>query len=143
MSTNRTFDDIIKEFEEKTYEELLSLASGALSLVAKAFSNLANTERPGELILPFIFTTLGVDGELSEIEAKFLNDLFNADFDYDALKNYALAYNDEEIVELIDKLIDICDDETKAAMLIFCTCFAAVDNNVTCKETEYLVKLYS
>ena len=54
MSTNRTFDDIIKEFEEKTYEELLSLASGALSLVAKAFSNLANTERPGELILPFI-----------------------------------------------------------------------------------------
>jgi hypothetical protein len=143
MSTNRTFNDIIKEFEEKTYEELLSLASGALSLVAKAFSNLANTERPGELILPFIFTTLGVDGELSEIEAKFLNDLFNADFDYDALKNYALAYNDEEIVELIDKLIDICDDETKAAMLIFCTCFAAVDSNVTCKETEYLVKLYS
>jgi hypothetical protein len=102
MSTNRTFNDIIKEFEEKTYEELLSLASGALSLVAKAFSNLANTERPGELILPFIFTTLGVDGELSEIEAKFLNDLFNADFDYDALKNYALAYNDEEIVELIE-----------------------------------------
>jgi hypothetical protein len=143
MSTNRTFNDIIKEFEEKTYEELLSLASGALSLVAKAFSNLANTERPGELILPFIFTTLGVDGELSEIEAKFLNDLFNANFDYDALKNYALAYNDEEIVELIDKLIDICDDETKAAMLIFCTCFAAVDSNVTCKETEYLVKLYS
>lgn len=143
MSTNRTFNDIIKEFEGKTYEELLSLASGALSLVAKAFSNLANTERPGELILPFIFTTLGVDGELSEIEAKFLNDLFNADFDYDALKNYALAYNDEEIVELIDKLIDICDDETKAAMLIFCTCFAAVDSNVTCKETEYLVKLYS
>jgi hypothetical protein len=143
MSINRTFDDIIKEFEEKTYEELLSLASGALSLVAKAFSNLANTERPGELILHFIFTTLGVDGELSEIEAKFLNDLFNADFDYDALKNYALAYNDEEIVELIDKLIDICDDETKAAMLIFCTCFAAVDSNVTCKETEYLVKLYS
>ena len=143
MSTKKTFADIIKEFEEKPYEELLSLATGALSLVAKAFSNLASTEQPGELILPFIFTTLGVDGELSEIEAKFLNDLFNADFDYDALKNYTIAYNDEEVIELIDRLIDICDDETKAAMLIFCTCFAAVDKNVTCKETEYLVKLYS
>ena len=141
--SKKTFHEIIKEFEGKTYEELLSLASGALGLVAKAFSSLACTEQPGELILPFIFTTLGVDGELSEIEAKFLNDLFHADFDYDALKNYALAYNDEELIGLIDKLIDICDDQTKAAMLIFCTCFAAVDKNVTCKETEYLVKLYS
>ena len=143
MSPKKTFADIIKEFEEKTYEELLSLASGALTLVSKAFSDLASTDNPGELILPFIFTTLGVDGELSEMEAKFLNDLFNADFDYDALKNYVLAYNDEEMIELIDRLIDICDDQTKAAMLIFCTCFAAVDKNVTCKETEYLMKLYS
>jgi hypothetical protein len=141
--SNRTFNDIIKEFEGKPYEELLSLAAGSLTLIAKAFSQFATDGQPGELILPFIFTTLGVDGELSEIETKFLNDLFNADFDYDALKNYALAYNDEEMVALIDKLIDICDDETKAAMLIFCTCFAAVDKNVTCKETEYLVKLYS
>ena len=143
MSTKKTFADIIKEFEEKTYEELLSLASGALTLVAKAFSDLASTNNPGELILPFIFTVLGVDGELSETEAKFLNDLFNSDFDYNALKNCVLAYNDEELIELIDRLIDICDDQTKAAMLIFCTCFAAVDKNVTCKETEYLMKLYS
>ena len=143
MSTNRTFNDIIKEFEGKPYEELLSLASGALTLVAKAFSSLASTDNPGELILPFIFTTLGVDGELSEMEAKFLNDLFNADFDYDALQNYTIAYNDEEVIELIDKLIDICDNHTKAAMLVFCTCFAAVDKNISYKETEYLMKLYS
>ena len=143
MSTNRTFNDIIKEFEGKPYEELLSLAAGSLSLIAKAFSQFATDGQPGELILPFIFTTLGVDGELSEMEAKFLNDLFNADFDYDALQNYTIAYNDEEVIELIDKLIDICDNQTKAAMLVFCTCFAAVDKNISCKETEYLMKLYS
>ena len=143
MSTNRTFNDIIKEFEGKPYEELLSLAAGSLSLIANAFSQFATDGQPGELILPFIFTTLGVDGDLSELELKFINDLFNADFDYDALKKLALAYSDEEVVELVDKLIDICDDKTKAALLVFCTCFAAVDNNVTCKETEYLIKLYA
>lgn len=143
MSTNRTFYDVLKEFEGKSYEELLSLAAGSLSLIANAFSQFATDGQPGELILPFIFTTLGVDGELSDIELKFLNDLFNADFDYESLKKYAVAYNDEEVVELVDKLIDICDEKTKAALLIFCTCFAAVDNNVTCKETDYLIKLYA
>ena len=144
MSTNkRTFTDVISDFEKKTYEELLALAIGSLGLIADAFSKIATDSQPGDLVLPFIFTTLGIDGELSEVELKFLNDLFDTDFDYEGTKNYALAHSDEEIVALVDHLIDICDEKTKAALLVFCMCFAAVDNNVTCKETKYLTKLFA
>jgi hypothetical protein len=142
MSKKKNFADIIKDFEGKSYEELLALAMGSMTLIAKAFSKFNDTQ-PGDIILPFIFTTLGVDGELSETELKFLNDLFASDFDYEATKKYAVAHNDEEIVELVDKLIDMCDGETKAALLVFCLCFAAVDHNVSCQETAYLIKLFA
>ena len=143
MVAKKTFSDIIKEFEGKSYDELLTLAKGSLNLIARAFSEFAKDCQPGDLILPFIFTTLGVDGELSETEHKFLNDLFEADFDYEGAKKYALAHSDSEVVELVDKLIDICDAETKAALLIFCMCFASIDGNVSCQETAYLIKLFA
>lgn len=144
MSTQKkNFADIIKEFEGRPYEELLALASGSLNLIAAAFSKLAEDGNPGDLVLPFIFTTLGVDGELSQTELQFLSDLFNAEFDYEGTKKYALAHNDDEVVELVDKLIDMCDAQTKAALLVFCMCFAAVDHNVSCQETAYLIKLFA
>ena len=85
----KNFSDIIKEFEGKSYDELLTLAQGSLNLIARAFSEFAKDCKPGDLILPFIFTTLGVDGELSETEHKFLNDLFAADFDYEGATKWS------------------------------------------------------
>lgn len=144
MSTvKKNFSDIIKEFEGRPYEELLALSSGSLILIANAFSKIAEDGNPGDFVLPFIFTTLGVDGELSEVELKFLSDLFSEEFNYEDTKKYILAHNDPEIVDLVDKLIDMCDAQTKAALLVFCLCFAAVDHNVSCQETAYLIKLFS
>ena len=139
----KSFEDIIKEYEGKPYDELLSLARGALGLIASAFSKFAVDCEPGDLIVPFIFATLGADGELSEKELQFLNDLFGADFGYEDTKLLTLAHSDDEVTELIDQMIDACDDKTKAALLIFCMCFAAVDNTVTYKETAYLMKLFA
>ena len=139
----KSFEDIIKEYESKPYDELLSLARGALGLIATAFSKFADDCEPGDLIVPFIFATLGADGELSKKELQFLNDLFGSDFGYEDTKLLTLAHSDDEVTELIDQMIDACDDKTKAALLIFCTCFAAVDNTVTYKETAYLMKLFA
>ena len=144
MATEKkTFADIIKDFEGKSYDDLLTLCKGSLNLIVRAFSKFSKDCEPGEMVLPFIFTTLGVDGELSSLEHQFLNDLFEADFDYEGAKKYALAHSDNEIVDLVDQLIDICDPETKAALLIFCMCFAAIDGTVSCQETAYLLKLFA
>jgi predicted metalloendopeptidase len=89
------------------------------------------------------FSRYGVFDILRENNEVRLNDLFASDFDYEATKKYTVAHNNEEIVELVDKLIDMCDGETKAALLVFCLCFAAVDHNVSCQETAYLIKLFA
>ena len=139
----KSFEEIIKEYESKSYEELLSLARGSLGLIAATFSKFTEDCEPGDLIVPFIFATLGADGELSKKELQFLNDLFGAEFDYEDTKLLTLAHSDDEVAELIDQMIDACDNQTKAALLIFCMCFAAVDNTVTYKETAYLMKLFA
>ena len=49
-------------------------------------------------------------------------------------------YN-EEIFDLVDQMIDACGQDLKNALVIFCLCFAAVDETITREEGAYIAKL--
>ena len=140
---NKTFADLLQDYVNKPYEELLEIANDALAVIVEALTQVAPEENTAEFILPFIATTLASDGRYSEMEHNFLNDVLQGDLTYEEAKNCMQAHYNPEVFEFVDQLIDSCGQDLKSALILFCLCFAAVDETITRDESAYLVKLLS
>jgi hypothetical protein len=136
-----TFNDLLQDFVNKSYEELVSIANGALEVIVEGLNKVSGEANAADLILPFIATTLAVDGQYTQLEHNFLNAVIDGSLTYEEGKNCMQAYYNVEIFELVDKMIDACGQELKNAFVIFCLCFAAVDETITREEGAYIAKL--
>jgi hypothetical protein len=140
---NKTFADLLQDYVNKPYEELLELANDALAVIVEALIQVTPEDNAAEFILPFIATTLASDGRYSELEHTFLNDVLQGELTYDEAKTCMQAHYNPEIFEAVDKIIDACGQDLKSALIVFCLCFAAVDETITREESAYLAKLLS
>ena len=138
---NKTFGELLQDFVNKDYDELLSIANGALEVIIEAHSQISPDGQASDFILPFIATTLAVDGQYTQLEHNFLNSLLESDIDYEEGKTCMQSYYNTEIFELVDQMIDACGNELKNAIIIFCLCFAAVDETITREGGAYIAKL--
>ena len=68
-----TFNDLLQDFVNKSYEELVSIANGALEVIVEGLNKVSGEANAADLILPFIATTLAVDGQYTQLEHNFLN----------------------------------------------------------------------
>ena len=136
-----TFNDLLQDFVNKSYEELVSIANGALEVIVEGLNKVSGEANAADLILPFIATTLAVDGQYTQLEHNFLNAVIDGSLTYEEGKNCMQAYYNVEMFELVDKMIDACGQELKNAFVIFCLCFAAVDETITREEGAYIAKL--
>lgn len=134
------FNELLKEYVNKSYEELLHLASGALGVLLPAFEKIQAGES-GSFVIPFICTSLAIDGKFTALEHKFLNDLLGSNIDYADAKTLVNAHYDADIMTLVNDMIDACGDEMKAALLMFCLCFTAVDETITREEAAFIALL--
>ena len=137
----KTFGDFLQEFVDKSYNELLEIANHAFCLIVEAYDKINPDGEVSDFFLPFIATTIAADGQFSKLEHDFLNDVLESDLAYDEAKSFAQSYYNPEIFEVVDQMIDACGEDLKHALIIFCVCFAAVDETVTREESAYLVKL--
>lgn len=137
----KTFNDLLQDFVNKSYEELLDLANEAFSVIAEGFEQLDTNEELSDFILPFIATTLAVDGKYTQLEHRFLNSVLESNLPYEAGKEYMASHYDDNIFELVDQMIDACGNKLKNSIIIFCLCFAAVDETITREESSYIAKL--
>lgn len=137
----KTFGDFLQEFVNKSYNELLEIANQAFCLIMEAYDKINPDGEVADFFLPFIATTIASDGQLTKLEHTFLNDVIEGDLGYDEAKSFAQAYYDPEIFEVVDQMIDACGEDLKYSLVIFCVCFAAVDETITREETAYLAKL--
>lgn len=140
---NKTFNDLLQDFVNKSFEELVELANDALKAIFTAMQKLSLENEPSEYILPFIASTLAVDGKYTQLEHKFLNSVLESDISYETAKEYMQAHYNDEIFDLVDQMIDACGDDLKNSFVIFCLCFAAVDETITREEGAYIAKLLS
>lgn len=136
-----SFNDLLQDFVNKPYQELLNIANGALEVIAEGLKQVSPNNNAADLILPFLATTLAVDGKYSQLEHGFLNDVIQGDVSYEEGKACMQSYYNTEIFEFVDQMIDSCGDELKNALIIFCLCFAAVDETITREEGAYIAKL--
>ena len=137
----KTFNDLLQDFVDKPYEELVSIANGALEVIVDGFSKINTESKPSDFIIPFIATTLASDGKYTQLEHNFLNTVLETDISYDDSKHFVQSYYNEEIFDLADQMIDACGQDLKNALVIFCLCFAAVDETITREEGAYIAKL--
>ena len=139
----KNFQDFLQDFVNKPYEELVGIANEALKVIIRAFEQLQTEEEVADFILPFISTTLAADGKYTQLEHNFLNSVLESNLTYEEGKACVQAHYDEELFNLVDQMIDACGEELKSALLVFCLCFAAVDETITREENAYIVKLLS
>lgn len=137
----KTFGNFLQEFVNKSYNELLEIANQAFCLIVEAYDKINPDGEVSDFFLPFIATTIAADGQLTSLELTFLNDVLEGNLAYEEAKSFAQAYYNPEIFEVVDQMIDACGKDLKHALVIFCVCFAAVDETITREETAYLAKL--
>ncbi len=138
-----TFNELMQEFVNDTYENLLSASQGALVKVMDFLTSQGFSEDDtAGALLSVIFTTVAIDGELSGLETKFVGDVTGIT-NPDRVKELCVSYYSQKDAwaTRTDELIDAMPMEIKSSLLVLVTAFLAVDGNISVTEQRYVAKL--
>lgn len=134
------FNNVMKDFVNKSYEELLGVAQQALSVSMDFFAQFDKERNGANAVVAFMGTMFAADGKFSALEYQLLKDLVG-DIDYDTAKATVQSYYSDEWENAVDQLIDACDSDMKSTILVLVTCFAAVDETIKVEEQRFIAKL--
>ena len=133
-------NEILQDFVNEPYETLVDMAKAAIVDLTPVFDKVADDGQGAKFIVPFFATSLAVDGKLSDLEYKFVCDIFG-DLTYDEVKDLVEAHYSDKMVALVDDLADSCPVELKSKLLTLCCCFLAVDETISRDEVAFVYKL--
>ena len=132
--------DILQDFVNEEYDNLLGMAKQAIADILPVFNDLAKDGDGATGLIALFATSLAVDGKLSELEYKFVCDLLG-DKSFDEVKALVAAHYNAETFDLVDKLVDEFPVDMKSKLLTFCCCFLAVDEKISREEVAFVTKL--
>ena len=133
--------ELLQNYVNKSYEELVALAKNSLSILIPYFHSL-NAELGDKAIIHFILTALAVDDGFSELEYKFLCDVLNTNESYDKIKGVVAKNANDQSIALADTIFDnIPNDNVKAELLNLFLCIIAIDETISPTETAMFSKL--
>lgn len=138
---NDAYNQLLQEYVNAPYDVLLAVATEALNKVMPVFSEIAEDGNGASIVLPFICTTLAVDGKFTELEYKFIKDVTGLELSYDELRNLVQQFYSAEWINAVDNLIDNCPNEVKQSLLSFCLAFVSVDEHISREENAFIAKL--
>jgi hypothetical protein len=130
------FDDLLQEFVNLDYSELLAGAKTGLSEAIRIFSRFGSKEGTTAAVVSFLASAIAVDGSFSALEQKLIRDLFG-DVDFMGI----LKTVDSKMIETVDSLVDSLPDDDKYNLCTFAIYILAVDEHITKEEYRYLNKL--
>lgn len=132
--------ELLQDYVNLDYNSLLAIANNSLSEIMPVFNELADDGNGAKFVLPFICTSLAIDGKLSKIEYKFVCDLIG-DMDYDVVLSNVQEHYSDSSVEFVDNVCDACPDALKTSLLAFCLAFLAVDETISREEVAFIKRL--
>lgn len=135
-----TLNELLQDFVNEPYENLVNIARGTISDLLPVFNNIAEDGQGSKFLVAFMATSLAVDGKLSDLEYRFVCDILG-DFSYEEVKELAQAHYSGDMIELTDRIADACDQDLKATLLTFCCAFLAVDETISREEVAFIQKL--
>ena len=131
---------ILQDFVNEPYEKLVDMAIAAFADIKNTFEKVAPGVDASQLMVSLFATSLAVDGKLTELECKFVSDIFNG-VTYNEIKELVEAHHSAEMVAFIDEFVDGCPVEIKSKLLTLCCCFLAVDETISRDEIAFIYKL--
>ena len=136
------FNELLQDYVNLDYEQLVAIGKGELSKMARSLRNyFDDTDYAAKALLMFTGVILGMDGKLSMLECRYLNELLDADHSYDETCDMVSCFATQEARDLVDNLIDEMDTDAKASALTVALCFCAVDETISREEVAYFKKL--
>ena len=139
MATN--YDKLLQDFVNKSYEELTDFASSLVSPICQGLECVSGDQDAIDFFITVIFSTMAVDGRFTELEYRFLNDVFNLNRSYDSLKEQVASYYDDEWISIANQIVDVVDDDTKTRLITFCLCLASIDEKISREENAFIQML--
>ncbi|MBP3395890.1 MAG: hypothetical protein J6L87_01835 [Clostridia bacterium] len=131
-------NQLLQNYVNMSYDELLSQANHSLS---QFINTLGSAESASKICAVITAACLGVDGKLTSLESKFLNDLLDSDHSYDSNLDFVQSLSGDEACKLVDELVDSLSADAKAAVVSFCLCFLAVDETISRDEVAFVYRL--
>lgn len=126
---------------QNSFESNLALGRIALDSLLSVMPNETDEQKNMShwIIVGFCFAVIASDGEISEKETEFFNQLMSTNYDVKTIKE-KLAFFDKESQSLIESVGDY-KDSIKDNFLLLAMVFAAADGKITKEEIEILEKI--
>lgn len=132
------FHEMLQDFVNKDYAELVQIAQGAMVEIMPA-CKVADPENNGVLMCTsIILAALGADGVLTAKERQFLKDVISLD---DAQIDTLIGLYDSRMAQLTDNFADALPQELKVQVALFVVATASCDERISSEETAFIRKL--
>ncbi len=133
------FSEMLQNFVNKDYDELLELANRAFADVYPACKEYGEGDDGGVVVMvSVLLSAIGADGTLTALEKKFLMDFLNAD--EAAVDGYIKMY-DSRMAGIADGFVDAMSSDVKASTAILILCIMSIDEKISREETAFLRKI--
>ena len=145
VRTNRNevirVSDLKEIFEKYTSLSRTALLTTASRSMAASLSHLGRMKAgsENELLSAIVATALGADGEPSDEEMGFMEELFSES--REKLSALTARFENKKMRLAIDRLVDSLPEEGKRAVLTLCLCILASDKSLSPEENAFLLRL--
>ena len=139
----KSFDEIMQDLVNESYDTLVYFAKRSLeTLIPPVSKMLGSNDDVANTFLVLFSTCIGADGKLTSLEADFINDVLDADHDYESVSNVVSGIPYENGKSLIVALSKALDDNEQAALITLCASFCAVDETISRDEVAMIKQLF-
>ena len=136
---------LLQNIVNADYHELLYCARECLNDVQEYFNSVGRQiDATGAHIGLAVFgTCLAADGKFTDLEYRFVNDLFGGGVDYSDALALVRSNSDDDSVDFVKAVVDNCPSSIRGSLLTLCACFLAVDERISKEETTFIRYLLS
>lgn len=136
-----TLNELLQDYVNLSYDQLLRIAKNNFDKIAPFFAKIAPDGNAAKYLVPIIGAALAVDGRVSQLEYRFINDLLGGGLNYEDVKAVAQNNYNDDAMDYTDKVVDLLSGDERTALLALCLCIMAVDETISREEVAFIKRL--
>lgn len=134
-------NELFQEYVNMEPEQLCGLCARAAHDVFPWLREALGDDGAAAFLNSAIFFGVVGDGAVAGNEVALYNAIFDSDLDVDQFMELAKNFNDGELLQKYNDLLDSLPDGPKGALLTITLCFAAIDGTITANEQKLFAYL--
>ena len=141
MTSKKLIEELLNKFANESYDALLAIATFSLNKILPVFEQITESESKGvSIVLSFVTSSLAADNNLSQLEKKFVKELFKLNNE-EVEQLYNFSIEKKTINEFVNNVYDASPVEIQKHLLTFICCFLSIDKRVSYHEVDFLKRI--